>query len=530
MNNLLLYSLIILLIQPISPSTENRRDNTDSTQPFLSFIESLITKSIPGSEYCTSGIKNIIEDIIDLIKPEIADKTSSIASIVLNTLISVFFCPGAYESLEIILVDFQNIINHNTPEEFGNKILINAILNIPSLVFDLYKAIYSINQGLFNEGGEYIAHFVIHLVNIPDYYTKDTIYMMSTWNWSEFLDGLLGSLGKGGYISAPYVKKCRNKIFNNSESISSNIVNILLAIYECLIGWGWGFIELWWTIMYSMESNFQGFKLNLSVEWANLISEILQIGYEIVKLESNAYNIGGDLGSLLSTIIPPIRENKGCLKSETGYGCLSPKCFKVLPNYHHSNILNIPFPTRIYIKTRSSITAKVRMDKNMAEYFIPNSNPSVRRCEGSWNKLFGASRCMSYVHKDSDRFVWRRAQSCLNYTGENITIIPNCKDKGKMEVAAYAYDDYLKPFQNIGTLLKPFNTLLDVQQWYYYELQYLPTYTIYNLYDQNYVFLERNVIQHRECGLYAWGYTLEFFFGGYCAAPQEVSACYNYIF
>ncbi|CAF4752884.1 unnamed protein product, partial [Rotaria magnacalcarata] len=70
-------------------------------------------------------------------------------------------------------------------------------------------------------------------------------------------------------------------------------------------------------------------------------------------------------------------------------------------------------------------------------------------------------------HKDSDRFVFRRVGSCLRYeaghvVGEN----DNCAEANLIEIAAYAYDNSLKPFENQGTLLKEFSTRLQVDSWY----------------------------------------------------------------
>ena len=76
-------------------------------------------------------------------------------------------------------------------------------------------------------------------------------------------------------------------------------------------------------------------------------------------------------------------------------------------------------------------------------------------CIGSWNKLWGFSRCAALHHVYSDRFVWKRAASCVITSGDYMTgVVPNCADAGKIEIAAYSYDNSLLPFQNIGTLLK----------------------------------------------------------------------------
>ena len=67
----------------------------------------------------------------------------------------------------------------------------------------------------------------------------------------------------------------------------------------------------------------------------------------------------------------------------------------------------------------------------------------------SWNKLWGYSRCgFSHHHKDSDRFVWRRAQDCIDYSTVVEGEIENCPQAGMVEIAAYTYDDGLKPYEN----------------------------------------------------------------------------------
>lgn len=71
------------------------------------------------------------------------------------------------------------------------------------------------------------------------------------------------------------------------------------------------------------------------------------------------------------------------------------------------------------------------------------------RCMGSWNKLWGYSRCFgSQHHKDSDRFVFRRAQSCLEHKDGVVIEIPNCAESNLIELAAYAYDNSDEPFKH----------------------------------------------------------------------------------
>ncbi len=62
---------------------------------------------------------------------------------------------------------------------------------------------------------------------------------------------------------------------------------------------------------------------------------------------------------------------------------------------------------------------------------------------GGFNKLWGTTRCGIFngIHDDSDRFTWRRDQSCISTDGSTyINEVPNCANINKIELAAYAYD------------------------------------------------------------------------------------------
>ena len=100
-----------------------------------------------------------------------------------------------------------------------------------------------------------------------------------------------------------------------------------------------------------------------------------------------------------------------------------------------------------------------------------------------------------------------------------MTEVANCVDAGKVEIAAYAYDLMNKPKDNIGTLLKEFTTLIDPNVWYRYRLTFDPTITTYELMSDDWTVLETITIDHTECVLPEWGYSLTLYFGGVCKAP-----------
>lgn len=154
-----------------------------------------------------------------------------------------------------------------------------------------------------------------------------------------------------------------------------------------------------------------------------------------------------------------------------------------------------------------------------------------RLCTTSWNKLFGTSRCNNLLtpHQDSDRFVWRRSQSCVEFNGPYLTgVKTNCEELNLIELAAYSYDKGDKPFQNQGRLLKEFKNKVKVDEWYGYRLRISLNSTEYELSDSNGNIIETINIDHRDCGSSAsTGSLLGFYFGGQCTAPQTVSACYR---
>jgi len=167
---------------------------------------------------------------------------------------------------------------------------------------------------------------------------------------------------------------------------------------------------------------------------------------------------------------------------------------------------------------------------SLARYLFPPTDEKGHLCTTSWNKLWGACRCGYFTsnHKDSDRFVFRRADSCLRYeSGRVIGENTDCSESDLVVLAAYGYDNNAKPFENIGTLLKEFSTKLRVDTWYKITLIFEETKTIYQLFDNNDQLLETQEILHRQCKDFKLGMMQHLYFGGQCPAPQAVTVCYD---
>ncbi|KAM3131734.1 hypothetical protein pb186bvf_016130 [Paramecium bursaria] len=175
-------------------------------------------------------------------------------------------------------------------------------------------------------------------------------------------------------------------------------------------------------------------------------------------------------------------------------------------------------------KSSETVQAKIKLGSSAGLYFIPQQDEQAR-CMASWNKLWGYSRCLgSQHHEDSDRFVFRRDQSCLTYKNGMVTEKEGC---GKLiELAAYAYDNSEEPFNNQGRLLIQLNTKILPEIFYNYRLIFLDTITLYELYDENMNHLESKAIQHRKCFQHQSGYRLTLYFGGVCPAPTEIMGYY----
>ena len=65
---------------------------------------------------------------------------------------------------------------------------------------------------------------------------------------------------------------------------------------------------------------------------------------------------------------------------------------------------------------------------------------------------------------------------------------------------------------------------------YTIEIEFGPTWGTYNLYTskaQGMKLLETNTIKHTYCEDYDRGYNLGLYFGGVCAAPIDITCCYD---
>lgn len=177
------------------------------------------------------------------------------------------------------------------------------------------------------------------------------------------------------------------------------------------------------------------------------------------------------------------------------------------------------------------ISTRIKFDNNTVHYLFPPTDDKGRACMQSWNQLYGTTRCgyFNSNHQDADRFVWRRADSCLIYdtTGHVIGEKPNCSEANLVELAASTYDDGLKPYEHPGKLQKEFTTKPQVETWYRLTLILSQTITTYQLFDNSDQLLETQTINHRSCSEFNHGLIQGFYFGGECPAPQTLSVCYD---
>eukprot|EP01080_Neovahlkampfia_damariscottae_P009742 gene9742-2069_t len=200
-------------------------------------------------------------------------------------------------------------------------------------------------------------------------------------------------------------------------------------------------------------------------------------------------------------------------------------CFTVKQGNHR--VVKIPFEG---FRNSAEMPFKALFKENVPKYLFPNSEPNGQRCQTGWNKLYGASRCgyLNHHHNDSDRFVWRRHPSCIKFqNGRVVGEIEDCEFKNKVQIAAYAYDQKRKPFQN-PDLLKPFKYLLDVNKYYGFNIIDENDKSRYLLFDENNRLVESHTILHTKCSAPQRGFYLGIYFGGFCPAPQDVSICYKF--
>jgi len=181
-------------------------------------------------------------------------------------------------------------------------------------------------------------------------------------------------------------------------------------------------------------------------------------------------------------------------------------------------------------KSDAIISERVQFTKSAANYTFPSTDPDSHVCTVSWNKLWGACRCgyLANNHQDSDRFVFRRALNCFVDESKRVNgEINDCPESDLVEIAAYAYDNGSKPFENQGRLLKEFSTKLRIDTWYKVTLIFEQTKTTYQLFDDNDQHLETQEIDHRDCKDFKLGSLQTLYFGGRCPAPQDVSVYYD---
>lgn len=166
-------------------------------------------------------------------------------------------------------------------------------------------------------------------------------------------------------------------------------------------------------------------------------------------------------------------------------------------------------------RTDAIIGTKVVFDSSKtARYLFAADNTKGFYCSSSWNKGFGASRCGStnFHHQDSDRFVWRRSPECIvqGANGTMSEMVPgtpgfansSCGQNNYLdyvEIAAYAYDDGRKPFENTPELLKVFKTRMRVGSRYAWKISDGGRNVTYDLFDANMTLLESQIITHRSC-------------------------------
>ena len=143
-----------------------------------------------------------------------------------------------------------------------------------------------------------------------------------------------------------------------------------------------------------------------------------------------------------------------------------------------------------------------------------------------WNKLWGKARC-GYTHshqQDSDRFVWRRLQNFHN--PENCGNVPNCSG---IQLATYSYDAGDEPYINENwNLSNTFSTILQPDVAYILGMESFSNGTVlHSLRSADGASLESKTNIHSNlCSNYEQGTVLGLYFGGNCAAPQDITVKY----
>lgn len=163
---------------------------------------------------------------------------------------------------------------------------------------------------------------------------------------------------------------------------------------------------------------------------------------------------------------------------------------------------------------------------------VPWDDAQASTCQISYNKLFGRSTCGRVDHhKVSARFVWRAPQDCAVLDPPKVVgPAPDCPYAGTVELGAYTYSASNTPMSQPGTLFKPFETRVAINQTLHYRISLGQQEHVYSLYDSAGALLETQATQLiDQCENYAEGPTdLGLYFGGRCHAPQRVEIAYGW--
>jgi hypothetical protein len=142
-----------------------------------------------------------------------------------------------------------------------------------------------------------------------------------------------------------------------------------------------------------------------------------------------------------------------------------------------------------------------------------------------WNKLWGKARC-GYTHdhhEDSDRFVFRKCSdpTCDGYL----------EGQQRIQIGAYSYDGGVAPYTGQNPeLMKTFKTTVSPNVAYRYRMIMDSTgLSTFMLYGSDETLLETVTVQHTvTCSEnYNEGTVDGLYFGGTCAAPEEIVVLYQ---
>ena len=224
-------------------------------------------------------------------------------------------------------------------------------------------------------------------------------------------------------------------------------------------------------------------------------------------------------------------------------------CLSVNKGSHFATLVaGVQVPFYGVYKRRSFIYNKIKFDESATRYRFDANDTNGTKCQMSWNKFFGATRCsqMQSYDQDSvrlripmiqkkiffhliirfllkDRFAWRRTMDCLIFNGSYV-IGEKCASQ--IEIAAYAFDNVTS--ENSSSLIQIFQTKLSPNKWYGFRIELNENSSVYDLIDaETSRVLEQKRVDHRTCSQHNTGIVDMLYFGGDCAAPQKVSVCYS---